>query len=335
MVAVLCVGGLGAQAKGGAADPIAALPDGLYAAITTPKGVIVFELLYERAPVAVTSFVGLAEGTLSSGGKLYFDGIVFHRVEPGFVIQGGDPTGTGHGGPGYQFPNEIDPSLSFGAAGVVGMANAGPDTNGSQFFITLGPADFLDGSYTVFGRVVSGAPVAAAIRKGDAMSSVRIVRKGSAARSFQADRAAFDAAIASHPAKAAAMAKKALEAQYAAIEARVPGLSTDARGLRSKIVRQGNGKKPAKGANVKILYTLTLAKGKKIDSTADRKDEAFAFTLGAGRVVAGFDAAVSMMSYGERRIVVIPPELGYGAKGAGSAIPANAVLVFELELLAP
>jgi peptidylprolyl isomerase len=329
------VGGLGAQAKGGAVDALAALPDGLYASITTPKGVIVLELLYDKAPVAVTSFVGLAEGTLSSGGKLYFDGIVFHRVEPGFVIQGGDPTGTGRGGPGYQFPNEIDPSLSFGAAGVVGMANAGPDTNGSQFFITLGPADFLDRSYTVFGRVVSGASVAATIRKGDSMTSVRIVRKGAAARAVQADKAAFDAAIAAHPAKAAERAKKALEAQYAAVEARIPGLSTDARGLRSKILRQGDGQKPAKGASVKILYTLTLAKGKKIDSTADRKDEPFAFTLGAGRVVAGFDAAVSMMSYGERRVVVVPPELGYGARGAGSAVPANAVLVFELELLSP
>jgi peptidylprolyl isomerase len=316
-------------------DTLASLPDGLYASITTPKGMIVFEMLYAQAPVAVTSFVGLAEGTLSPGGKLYFDGIVFHRVEPGFVIQGGDPTGTGRGGPGYQFPNEIEPSLSFGVAGMVGMANAGPDTNGSQFFITLGPADFLDGSYTVFGRVVSGAPVAAAIRKGDPMTSVRIVRKGATARSFQADKAAFDAAVAAHPARAAERAKKALDAQYAAVEARVPGLSTDSRGLRSKILKQGNGMKPAKGANVKILYTLTLAKGKKIDSTADRRNEPFAFTLGAGRVVAGFDAAVSMMSYGERRIVVIPPELGYGAKGAGGVVPANAVLVFELELLAP
>jgi len=335
IVTLLCTGILGAQTKVAAPDALASLPDGLYASITTPKGVIVFELLYEQAPVAVTSFVGLAEGTLAPGGKLYFDGIVFHRVEPGFVIQGGDPTGTGRGGPGYQFPNEIDPSLSFGAAGVVGMANAGPDTNGSQFFITLGSADFLDGSYTVFGRVVSGAPVAAAIRKGDTMTSVRIVRKGAAARSVQADKAAFDAAIAANPAKAAERAKKALAAQYTAIEARIPGLSTDSRGLRSKILKAGSGRTPPKGASVKILYTLTLAKGKKIDSTADRKDEPFAFTLGAGRVVAGFDAAVSMMSYGERRIVVIPPELGYGAKGAGSAVPANAVLVFEIELLGP
>jgi peptidyl-prolyl cis-trans isomerase A (cyclophilin A) len=335
ILAALCVCGPGAQTKQSAADPLASLPDGLYAAITTPKGVIVFELFHDKAPVAVTSFVGLAEGTLSPGGRLYFDGIVFHRVEPGFVIQGGDPTGTGRGGPGYQFPNEIDPTLGFGSAGVVGMANAGPDTNGSQFFITLGPAEFLDGSYTVFGRVVSGASVAAAIRKGDAMTSVRILRKGSAARSFQADKAAFDAAVAANPAKAAERARKALEAQYAAIEARIPGLSTDARGLRSKILRQGNGTKPVKGASVRILYTLTLAKGKKIDSTTDRKDEPFAFTLGAGKVVAGFDAAVSVMSYGERRIVVIPPELGYGAKGAGSAVPGNSVLVFELELLAP
>jgi cyclophilin family peptidyl-prolyl cis-trans isomerase len=166
-----------AQTQSAAADPVASLPDGLYANMVTPRGTIVIELYADKAPLAVANFVGLAEGSFVPGGKPYYDGVVFHRVEPGFVIQGGDPAGTGRGGPGYQFPNEIDPSMSFGTAGVLGMANAGPDTNGSQFFITLGPAKFLDGSYTIFGRVAAGMSVVQAIKKGDAMQSVRIVRK--------------------------------------------------------------------------------------------------------------------------------------------------------------
>jgi len=314
------------------ADPVASLPDGLYATITTPRGIIVIELYADKAPLAVANFVGLAEGTFASG-KPYYDGIVFHRVEPGFVIQGGDPTGTGRGGPGYQFPNEIDPTLSFGSAGVLGMANAGPDTNGSQFFITLGPAKFLDGSYTIFGRVAAGMSIAQAIKKGDAMQSVRIVRKGAKAAAFRADKARFDADVKAYGAKAADRAKAALEPQYSAIKARISGLAADSGGLLFKVIKAGTGPRPAAGSTVRILYTLTLADGKKLDSTADRNDEPLAFTLGARQVIPGFEAAVATMVAGERRIVVIPPELGYGAKGAGGVVPPNAVLVFEIELL--
>lgn len=221
----ICLALASAQVPAGS-DPTASLPDGLYA---------------DKAPLAAASFVGLAEGSFAASGKPYFGGMVFHRVEPGLVIQGGDPTGTGTGGPGYQFRNEIDPSLSFSAAGVLGMANAGPNTNGSQFFITLGAAKPLDGSYTIFGRVASGMDAVKAIRKGDAMSSVRIYRKGERARAFK---------------------------------------------------------------------------------------------LGAGQDIPGFDAAVAAMSHGERRIIVIPPELAYGSRCAGKAVPGNAVLVFEIELLA-
>ena len=317
------------------ADPVAALPDGLYATIRTARGLIVLELFADKAPLAVASFVGLAEGSFAPSGKPFFDGVTFHRVEPGFVIQGGDPTGTGRGGPGYQFPNEIDPSLSFGLAGVLGMANAGPDTNGSQFYITLGPAKFLDGSYTVFGRVVSGMQAVQAIRKGDAMESVRIVRKGAKAASFKADKAKFDADVKAYATKSGDRAKAALEPQYSAIKARVPGLVAGADGLQYKVLKAGDGPRPAAGSQVRILYTLTLADGKKLDSTADRGNEPFSFKLGAGQVIPGFDAAVAAMAYGERRVVVIPPELGYGARGAGGVVPPNAVLVFDIELLAP
>jgi cyclophilin family peptidyl-prolyl cis-trans isomerase len=118
------------------------------------------ELLPKSAPQTVNSFVFLArEG--------YFDGVTFHRVLPGFVAQTGDPSGTGRGGPGYMLPNEIDPTLSHDQKGVVAMANAGPNTNGSQWYITYGDVSQLDGSYTIFGRVIEGMEIVEGITPRD------------------------------------------------------------------------------------------------------------------------------------------------------------------------
>jgi cyclophilin family peptidyl-prolyl cis-trans isomerase len=130
------------------------------ATLTTEKGDIQIELLTEQAPVTVNNFVFLAR-------QGWFDGVTFHRVLPGFVAQGGDPTGTGFGGPGYYIPNEVVPELTFDAEGLVAMANSGPDTNGSQFFITLGPAPDLNGRFTIFGRVIAGLDVAKALAPRD------------------------------------------------------------------------------------------------------------------------------------------------------------------------
>jgi cyclophilin family peptidyl-prolyl cis-trans isomerase len=169
------------------------LPDGLYAEITTPKGVITCELEYARAPLTVASFVGLAEGTLGPAPRRpFFDGLKFHRVVPNFVIQGGDPLGTGDGGPGYTFPDELSAGLGYNDAGVLSMANDGPDTNGSQFFITLAPVERLNFLYSVFGHAVRGSDVPARITQGDVMR-VRILRLGPAAQAFKADDAAFGA----------------------------------------------------------------------------------------------------------------------------------------------
>jgi cyclophilin family peptidyl-prolyl cis-trans isomerase len=175
------------------------LPDGLYAEFSTPKGVITCELDYAKAPLVVANFVGLAEGTLGPAPRRpFFDGLKFHRVVPGFVIQGGDPLGTGEGGPGYEFPDEFSPALSHDRAGVLSMANDGPDTNGSQFFITLAAVQRLDFMHSVFGRTVRGSDVPARIVQGDAMQ-VRILRIGKAAQGFKADQASFDALSASTP----------------------------------------------------------------------------------------------------------------------------------------
>lgn len=173
--------------------------DGLFAEITTPRGVITCELFFQKAPLTVASFVGLAEGTLGPAPrKPYFDGMTFHRVVPGFVIQGGDPTGTGSGGPGYQFPNEFFAGQRHDAAGVLSMANAGPDTNGSQFFITLGAARYLDFVHPIFGRVIAGGDVPAKIVQGDPMT-VKIIRRGHAAQAFRADEKAFADLLARAP----------------------------------------------------------------------------------------------------------------------------------------
>ncbi|MCB9246373.1 MAG: peptidylprolyl isomerase [Flavobacteriales bacterium] len=166
------------------------LGDGLYGVIETNRGTFCIRLEHEKAPLTVASFVGLAEGTIENKvrkqGEPYFDGLTFHRVVPDFVIQGGDPLGDGRGGPGYNFRQEIHPTLKHDSAGVVAMANAGPNTNGSQFYVTLKSTNFLDGSYNVFGSVVYGLDVIQKIQIGDRMEKVRIVRVGALAKAFDA-----------------------------------------------------------------------------------------------------------------------------------------------------
>ena len=164
--------------------------DGIFADIKTNKGTIRIKLEYEKVPMTVANFVALAEGkmknTAKGDGVPYFDGIKFHRVIADFMIQGGDPTGTGMGGPGYAFADEIDPTLKHDRAGVLSMANAGPATNGSQFFITHKDTPWLDGKHAVFGYVVSGQEVVNAIVQNDVMEKVTIDRVGKAAKAWDA-----------------------------------------------------------------------------------------------------------------------------------------------------
>ena len=177
------------QADDGAAT--ADLEPGLYADMETNRGTILLRLEHELVPMTVANFVGLAEGTLQFSGKdagPYYDGLTFHRVIDEFMIQGGDPTGTGSGGPGYQFADEIHPSLRHDRPGTLSMANAGPNTNGSQFFITHVETPWLDGRHAVFGYVVSGQDVVDAIRQGDELKSVRILRVGPSAEAFRVDQ---------------------------------------------------------------------------------------------------------------------------------------------------
>src|SRR5438874_1498638 len=184
-----------------AADEKKKLADGVYAEMETSKGKILLQLEYEKTPLTVANFVGLAEGTKNysktpgelpkAQNKPFYDGLTFHRVIPDFMIQGGDPQGVGSGGPGYQFRNEIDPSLKHNRAGILSMANAGPDTNSSQFFITHKETPWLDGKHTVFGHVVEGQDVVNKIAGGDTIKTIKILRIGDKAKAFKGDEADF------------------------------------------------------------------------------------------------------------------------------------------------
>ena len=168
------------------------LEKGLYAEITTNRGVILLQLEFEKVPLTTANFVGLAEGrihnTAKPDGTPFYDGLKFHRVIANFMIQGGDPAGNGTGGPGYKFKDEFVPEFKFSGPGILAMANAGPGTNGSQFFITHVATPWLDGHHTIFGHVISGQDIVNATQQGDTIEHIRIIRKGKKAKKFKADK---------------------------------------------------------------------------------------------------------------------------------------------------
>jgi peptidylprolyl isomerase len=309
------------------------LGDGLFARITTNRGDIVVRLEFEKTPLTVCNFVALAEGKMTSAGnKPYFDGITFHRVIADFMIQGGDPTGTGRGGPGYQFPDEFDPSLKHNGPGILSMANAGPGTNGSQFFITHVATPHLDGKHSVFGKVIEGQDVVNAIRQGDKIETVSIIRNGAAAKAFKADQSAFDALLLDIKNREQAAIKAKTDADLALIRQKYSHLTQDDSGIWYSISKQGNGAVPTPGKTVQVKYKGMLLNGKVFDNS-DSHGGSVDFVVGVGQIIPGFDKSLMAMKQGEKRLIVIPPELAYGRQGAGDLIPPNTFLVFELELV--
>ncbi|MGE4560156.1 MAG: peptidylprolyl isomerase [Desulfobulbus sp.] len=316
-----------------------AMKDGLYAKIATDKGDIVLQLFYAQTPLTVINFVGLAEGTLKLGGadqplgKPFYDGLTFHRVIANFMIQGGCPLGTGTGGPGYTFPDEFDPNLRHDGPGILSMANAGPGTNGSQFFITHVATPHLDGKHTVFGKVVDGQSVVDRIDRGDVIKSITILRVGKEAEAFKTDQDAFDAALASIKEREAEALKAQKEKIEKLIKEQWPKAERSKSGLYSQVEQKGEGDPPAAGTVISAHYTGRLLLGnRKFDSSYDR-GEPISFPVGTGRVIRGWDEALSQMTKGEKRTLIIPPELAYGERGAGGVIPPNAWLVFDVELV--
>ncbi len=307
------------------------MQDGLYAKFHTSKGEILAELEFEKTPGTVGNFVGLAEGKIEnkakSEGEPYYDGLKFHRVIPDFMIQGGDPNGTGAGGPGYKFDDEIHPELKHDAPGKLSMANAGPGTNGSQFFITHVETPWLDGKHTVFGNVVEGQEVVDKIQQGDKIEKLEIIRQGAAADKF--DGAGAFKEFHAEKAKREEEAKKAAEAEVEKIAA---GFEKTASGLRYKIIQKGDGAQAEKGKTVSVHYKGQLADGTVFDSSYKR-NQPLEFPIGVGHVIAGWDEGIQLLQVGDKARLVIPSDLGYGERGAGGVIPPNAVLVFDVELM--
>ncbi|MBQ0769393.1 MAG: peptidylprolyl isomerase [Bizionia sp.] len=308
------------------------MQDGLYAKFNTNKGVILVNLEFEKTPGTVGNFVALAEGNMENTAKPqgtpYYDGLKFHRVIPEFMIQGGCPQGAGTGNPGYKFDDEFHPDLKHDGPGVLSMANAGPGTNGSQFFITHNATDWLDGNHTVFGKVIEGQDVVDAIAQGDIIETLEIVRVGDAAEQFKAIEA-----FRTFEGSREALIAEARAAKAAELDKYATGFETTESGLRYQIIQKGNGAKAEKGKTVSVHYKGSLTDGTVFDSSYTRNSP-IDFVLGMGQVIAGWDEGVSLLNVGDKARFVIPSELGYGSRGAGGVIPADAVLIFDVELMA-
>ena len=307
------------------------MQEGIYAKFNTPKGSILVKLTHDLTPGTVGNFVGLAEGNLENSvkpqGQKYYDGLKFHRVIPDFMIQGGCPLGTGTGDAGYKFDDEFHPSLKHDKPGVLSMANAGPGTNGSQFFITHVATPWLDGKHSVFGHVVEGQDVVDAVAQDDALESVEIIRVGAEAEKWNAIEAfrTFEGSRLKRIEEAKRQAEEAMEKLAAGFE------KTES-GLRYKIIQKGNGKKAEAGKTVSVHYTGQLDNGKTFDSSYPRK-KPIEFPLGKGHVIEGWDEGIALLQVGDKARFVIPSYLGYGDRGAGGVIPPNATLVFDVELM--
>jgi peptidyl-prolyl cis-trans isomerase A (cyclophilin A) len=307
------------------------MQEGIYARFTTSKGQILVQLTHDKTPGTVGNFVALAEGNLENSAKPqgtpYYDGLKFHRVIADFMIQGGCPLGTGTGDPGYKFDDEFVSELKHDGPGALSMANAGPGTNGSQFFITHTATPWLDGKHTVFGKVVEGQEVVDAIAQGDVIETLAIERVGDAAQNWNAVEAfrVFENARAKREEEAKKAAQEALDKLAAGFD------QTDS-GLRYKIIQKGSGAQAEKGKSVSVHYEGSLDNGQVFDSSYRRKDP-ITFTLGIGQVIQGWDEGIALLKEGDKARFVIPSYLGYGERGAGGVIPANATLVFDVELV--
>ncbi|MGB3143270.1 MAG: peptidylprolyl isomerase [Maribacter sp.] len=307
------------------------MDNGIYAKFNTSKGEIVVKLTHDKTPGTVGNFVALAEGNMENStkkkGEPYYDGLKFHRVIPDFMIQGGCPQGRGTGDAGYKFDDEFHPDLKHDAPGVLSMANSGPGTNGSQFFITHVPTPWLDNKHTVFGHVEAGQEIVDAIAQGDVVESLEIVRVGEEAKNWDALQAFKDFNSSGEARLAAEKAKQEEELQKVAA-----GFEKTDSGLRYKMIQKGDGPKAQKGKLVSVHYEGSLLSGKVFDSSYKRNSP-IDFELGIGQVIPGWDEGISLLQVGDKARFVIPSDLAYGSAGAGGVIPPDATLIFDVELM--
>ena len=307
------------------------MKEGLFAQIKTSKGVIEIQLEFEKTPGTVGNFVGLSIGKIKNSnkelGKPYYDGLKFHRVINDFMIQGGCPIGTGTGDPGYKFDDEFNADLKHDKPGILSMANSGPATNGSQFFITHIETPWLDNKHTVFGHVIDGLDVVNSIVQDDEIINVTINAVGEKAQSFD-------------PVKAFENFNKLKEERINEQKKRTEKLLNDLSdgysktdsGLMYKFLDNKNSNKPKNGEKVKVHYKGMLLDGTVFDSSFKR-NQPIEFTLGVGQVIKGWDEGISLLGVGDKASFIIPSDLAYGESGAGGVIPPNAPLIFEVELI--
>jgi len=327
---------------------------GVFAEIKTIKGTIELELFYDKTPLTVANFVSLAEGTNTLvdekfKGKKYYDGLKFHRVISNFMIQGGDPFGNGSGGPGYKFKDEFVGELKHSKAGILSMANAGPTTNGSQFFITHNATPHLDGKHTVFGQVIKGQDVVDAIAQNDVIDQITIKRFGKEAKAFDAakmfetvmkvevEKMKIEDAQKAEKAKLAEVERlKNLEVEKVKFQAflkeNYPNAIQLPSGLAYIMEKTGEGENAKAGQTVSVHYKGTLTDGSKFDASYDR-NEPIEFPLGQGRVIKGWDEGIALLNKGGKAKLIIPYWLAYGEAGRVPVIPAKATLIFDTEMI--
>ena len=313
--------------------------DGVFAIMETSQGEIVLELHYKQTPLTVTNFVGLAEGKLTAAkGKPFYDGLKFHRViskangdGQDFMIQGGDPAGNGTGGPGYKFPDEFVDELRHTGPGILSMANAGPRTNGSQFFITHVATPWLDGKHTVFGKVVAGQDIVNKTKQGDLIKKVTIVRQGEDAKNFTATQEDFDKRLVEVKEKNRKAKEEAFKKTIEMVEKKFAGSTKTPDGIYYTITKEGNGEKIGGRKTVTVKYKGYLMNDQVFDSSDFH--EPLTFITAGGQMIPGFDIMVQDMKLNEKRTIVLPPDLAYGEAGAGGVIPGNAYIAFDVEVI--
>ena len=307
------------------------MKEGIYAKIITDKGNILLSLHYRLTPGTVANFIGLVEGnidnTFKSKDEPFYNGLKFHRVIPDFMIQAGCPLGTGTGDPGYKFDDEFHKDLKHNKPGILSMANSGKATNGSQFFITHIPTDWLDNKHTVFGEVVEGQDVVDQIQQNDLMNTIEILRKGEDAVNWNALEV-FN----KFKNKKDRDLQDLVSKENELIKEMSKGYNETKSGLKYIILNKGEGDKPFSGDLVKVHYKGQLLDQTVFDSSYKR-NEPIEFKVGEGQVISGWDEGIMLLNKGDKARFIIPPKLAYGESGAGGVIPPNATLIFEVELI--
>ena len=342
------------------------LEDGLYAEIITTKGTMITQLYYDRTPITVANFVSLSEGTNTNVDstfkeKKYYNGLTFHRVMKDFMVQGGDPNANGSGGPGYVFKDEFDSELKHDSTGVLSMANPGPNSNGSQFFITFKATPWLNNRHSVFGKLVKGKDVLMAIgevetvpkdkpKEDIVIQEINIIRKGKAAKKFDAPSVFNNHFVEEEKLKKEkeAKAKAAADAQMK-MNLELEGKSeTLDSGLKIHFINKGDGEKPNQGKYAFINYEGYFTDGNIFDSNIKEAEERHGKLNPAkvqrdmykpfpmqvspdAQLIQGFREALANMRVGDKVFIFVPSHLAYGERGRGKIQP-NTDLTFIMEM---